>query len=66
MMELQQQGQSDRDFGCCHGQNEDEHYLPIRLSPSCASDDERQTGGIQHDFDGHEYKNQITAHQNPD
>ena len=65
-MELQEECETDRRFSCCHGQDEQEHDLPIRLSPMITSGDERETACVQHDLDAHQGKNQITPRQKSD
>jgi hypothetical protein len=59
-VEQEYECQSDRDFGRRHCQNEQKHYLAVRLSPPGASRDERQTARIEHDLNAHEREDEIT------
>ena len=63
MVQLQDQGQSDRDLRRGHGENEDKENLPISLLPSRPSDHERQTCRVEHHLKRHENKNQVTAYE---
>ena len=66
MVQLQQQRQADRNFRRCHRQDEDEHDLPIWLSPSRARYDEGKACCVQHDLDRHQDEEQVTTHEKPD
>lgn len=66
MVELKHERQSYRDFGGGHRQDEDEHHLPIRLRPTRAGHHKCQSGGIQHDFNGHQNEQQVPPHQQAD
>src|SRR5208283_431696 len=63
VIDLQDQRQTDGYFGGCHGQNEHEHHLAVRLMPSRPGDHECQPRGIEHDLQGHQNKKQITPYE---
>jgi hypothetical protein len=63
MVQLQDQGQSNRDFRCGHGENKNKDNLSISLLPSRPGDHERQTCRIEHDFKRHKHENQVTAYE---
>jgi hypothetical protein len=54
---LQHQGQSNRDFGGGHGENEEKDNLSISLLPSRPGDHEGQAGCVEHDLERHEHEN---------
>jgi len=63
MVQLQDQGQSDRDLRCGHGQDKQKHNLSISLLPACPGDDERQTRRVEHHLKRHENENEVTAYE---
>jgi hypothetical protein len=63
LLKLQYEGEANRDFGGSHGQNKQEHHLPIRLPPSRAGRDKRQTAGVEHQLNTHQRENQITPRE---
>src|SRR6266478_4404124 len=48
LVEQEYERQSDRDFGRSHCEDEQKHYLTVRLPPPGASRDERQAARIEH------------------
>jgi len=65
MIEPKHQRQSDRYFRSRHGQDEEKHDLAVGLAPARSCRNESYSRAVQHDLDGHQNKNQITAHQEP-
>ncbi len=63
VVKLQDQCQADRGFRSRHSEDEDEHDLTVGLRPASPGCDKRQSGGIEHDLDGHQNENEITPHQ---
>src|SRR5579862_2760377 len=59
-VEEQDERQSDGDFSRSHGEDEEEHDLPVGLSPARAGCDEREAAGVEHDLKAHEREDEIT------
>src|SRR5271165_6501245 len=60
VIDLQDQCESDGDFGGRHRQNEHKHHLSVGLMPSRPGDHKCQPRRIEHDLERHKYKNQVT------
>ena len=60
-MELQQQRQANTRFRSREGNGEDIHHLTVGLAPVAAGDHEGQRGGVNHDFQPNQHKQQVTA-----
>lgn len=65
-VQLQQQGQTHRNFRRCHRQNENEHNLAICLGPARARNDEGEACRVQHDLYRHQDENQVTTDEKAD
>jgi hypothetical protein len=63
VIDLQEERQSDSHFRGCHRQNEDKHYLAVRLMPSRPGNHECQPSRIEHNLKRHQNKNQITSYE---
>ncbi len=62
-MEAKDQRQTDGDLRRSHRQDEEKHDLTIGLPPSRAGRDKRYSRAVQHEFDGHQNEEQVTAHE---
>ena len=60
---LKNQRQSYGDLSRRHGENEQEHNLPVGLMPARSGDYERQACRIEHHLQRHQDEKQITAYQ---
>jgi hypothetical protein len=63
VVDSQHQCKSYGYFGGRHGQNEQEHDLAVSLMPSSTGDHECQPCRIEHDFQRHQDKDQVTAYE---
>ncbi len=63
MVQLQHQGQSNRDFRRGHGEDKKKDNLSISLLPSRPGDYESQACCVEHHLERHEHDNQITAYE---
>lgn len=64
-MELQQQRQTDTRFRSRKADGEDIHNLTICLAPVAARHHKGQRGGVNHDFQADQHKQQIAADHQP-
>lgn len=60
-MELQQQRRANTRFGSRKADGENVHHLTIGLAPVASGDHEGQRGGVNHDFQTDQHKQQIAA-----
>src|SRR6266508_3976272 len=62
-LELEHQRQSDRHFRRGHTKNKEIHHLPVRLRPPGASRHKGQSRRIQHNFERHQYENDVAPNE---
>ena len=63
MIDSQHQREPHGYFRSRHGQDEEKHDLAIGLVPAGSGDHECQPYRVEHDFQRHEDKDQVTAYE---
>jgi hypothetical protein len=62
-MKLQNHGESNRNLGSGHRNDEEKHHLTIDLPPARTGSYKGQPAGIQHNFHAHQRENEITPRE---
>src|ERR1043166_173049 len=61
-IECDNQSEANRNFGCRHRDDEEDHDLAVQVVVETRESDEREVRGVEHEFEAHVHHEQVAPH----